>query len=196
MSLVVERRQLSREVYQRLRLHERRDRGRPTEYKPEYCEMLIEAADRGLTLMAFAGSIGKCYNTVYNWGEKYPDFAAAREIADAKFDAYWEERLRNIAETGKGNPVTVFFILKNRLPHYWRDVQRQEISGPDQGPVKIDLSSEDLRGMSDSMLQLLEATLKKIVNGRDIKLEGPQQRSVIEGSYRQVPEAAYEDTLS
>ncbi len=66
---------------------------RPTKYRPEYCQMIIdffsvdsykthvdeERNDTGLpakfpTVERFADSIGVVTNTVYNWSKKHPEF--------------------------------------------------------------------------------------------------------------------------
>ena len=41
--------------------------GRPSEYRPEYCEMVQEHMAKGKSLTAFAGSIKVSAFTVYEW---------------------------------------------------------------------------------------------------------------------------------
>jgi hypothetical protein len=54
---------------------------RISDYRSEYCDMLIEHRGTGGTLESFAGSIGITRPTLYNWIKKYPEFKEAKEIA-------------------------------------------------------------------------------------------------------------------
>ena len=51
-----------------------RKRGRPTDYKPEYCAQLLEHMTEGLSIEAFASVIGVAKQTLYTWTEKHAEF--------------------------------------------------------------------------------------------------------------------------
>ena len=53
--------------------------GRPGLYKPEYCALLIKHMSQGLSYESFAGEIGVCIATLYNFEEKYPDWSRAKD---------------------------------------------------------------------------------------------------------------------
>lgn len=48
--------------------------GRPSDYKPEYCEMLSLALGFGQTIEWFCDSIGISRETFYRWLDVYPQF--------------------------------------------------------------------------------------------------------------------------
>lgn len=121
--------------------------GRPTLYKPEYCEMVVEKMAEGYTQVGFAGSIRVSEATIYNWANEHPEFFEALKIGKAVSAYYWETGAKRVAETGEGNAAMHIFGLKNRVPGEWRD--RQEITGAGGGPVQ----TVDLSGLSDSALR-------------------------------------------
>lgn len=65
-----------------------------TLYKPEFCQILIEHMTQGADFRSFAGYIGVSRSTLYNWVEKHPAFAEAKELAWEKSYSWWEERGR------------------------------------------------------------------------------------------------------
>ena len=105
--------------------------GRPTLYRPEYCEAAIEFMAQGYSITAFAGHMNVSRQTVYQWAQDYPAFSDALNTARAKSAEWWETRARITAETGAGNATVVVCGLKNRVADEWRDVSRQEHVSPD-----------------------------------------------------------------
>ena len=110
--------------------------GRPTKYRPEYCERIIEHLKQGLTFESFAASIpdnGVNIDTIHEWAKKHPEFAEAKKRGAALTHAYWD-KIALLVACGKeyidknGNvvvdpkniiPSVFIFTLKNRIK--WRD---------------------------------------------------------------------------
>nr|QIO34338.1 hypothetical protein HAP40_22340 [Bradyrhizobium sp. 1(2017)] len=95
--------------------------GRPSEYRPEYCQLVIEKMREGISLGAFAGVIGVSRDTVYRWVREHTDFSDAVSRARAGQQLAWELKLlrsRKGAETSAS-----IFALKNIAPDQWRDVR-------------------------------------------------------------------------
>lgn len=119
--------------------------GRPTKYKADYCEQVIDSGGKGHSITAFAGSIGVARSTVFAWAKEYPEFADAMEIAKAKATEFWEKILITIAEGGDGHATAAIFGLKNRASDDWSDRTVQEHTGKDGGPIEVsDLSTIEL----------------------------------------------------
>lgn len=114
--------------------------GRPTKYKPEYCEEAIRCMGGGYSLTGFAGKIGVSRQTVYEWAEVHPEFSDALNTARAASAAWWEDRAVDIATGGEGNASVVIFGLKNRVADEWRDKNVTEIGGIDGGPIPIKIN--------------------------------------------------------
>jgi hypothetical protein len=95
------------------------ERGRPTKYKPEYCDLVIEIMANGRSLNSFAAAVGISRATVNVWMGQYPDFLEAVGIAKSKAAEWWEEVGTDIARNGGGNSTLVVFGLKNLGQNDW-----------------------------------------------------------------------------
>ena len=102
--------------------------GRPTDYRPEYCQMIKEHMKNGATVLSFAASIGKCKDSVYTWARngKHPEFTVALREAKALSEAHWEKviALKTIKKT-EGSDALLMFWMKNRFG--WRDKTESNI---------------------------------------------------------------------
>lgn len=103
--------------------------GRPTQYRAEYCELVVEYCSDGYSLTAFAGHIGVSRQSIFEWTSKHPDFAAACQKAKAGCAAWWEARLRERAIAGEGSATAAIFGVKNMAPDDWADRQQTEVAG-------------------------------------------------------------------
>lgn len=64
--------------------------GRPTKYKPQYCQMLIDHMSTGKAFESFAASVDTSIRVTYEWRDQHPDFQQAYERGQAKSMAVWE----------------------------------------------------------------------------------------------------------
>lgn len=127
-------------------------------YEPRFAAMAETACKAGLTDIEIADLFSVSVRTINNWKIEHVEFAAALKAGKAEADERVERSLFAKA-TGytfdsvkifqdKGSPVIVpyrehvppdttaaIFWLKNRRPDLWRDVSRQEHSGPNGGPI-------------------------------------------------------------
>jgi len=102
-------------------------KGRPTRYKPAYCQLLIEHAKRGLSFDAFAADCDVNIDTLYAWSGKHPLFSEAKKKAEAISQKVLESIGVSIAagkSKGSGTGAWIF-LMKNRLK--WSD--RVEVNG-------------------------------------------------------------------
>lgn len=107
--------------------------GRPTKYKPEYCQLVLDDMAQGYSLTAFAGLIGVCRDTLTEWVEQYPEFSLAVKRAKALQLRSWELGAHNI-RNGKGGPgasTMTVFGLSNLGDGEWRNKQDHTFANPD-----------------------------------------------------------------
>lgn len=64
--------------------------GKPTSYKTEYCQDIIEHFKTGKSYAAFAASINVHRGTLHDWEAKHPEFADAKSIGWEHYQAWWE----------------------------------------------------------------------------------------------------------
>ncbi|MFA5299123.1 MAG: hypothetical protein WC389_13025 [Lutibacter sp.] len=90
--------------------------GRPTKYKPEYCDIIVsyfiaEAEEDKLPFLSkFAREIaGVCCDTAIEWTKEYPEFSESYK----KAKDIQKEYLISHALDGKINPTAFIFTAKN-----------------------------------------------------------------------------------
>lgn len=64
--------------------------GRPTKYKKEYCELLVEHMSKGRSVESFGALIDVGKNTIYQWLKEHHDFQDAMDRGVAKSKQHWE----------------------------------------------------------------------------------------------------------
>jgi hypothetical protein len=163
--------------------------GRPTQFKPEYCEQVEKLCKLGATDKQLAEFFDVAVDTIYNWKHKHPEFVDAikngKTIADMqvsnslfkKATGYTVEREKVVGkgETQKVVKVQIdvepdttaaIFWLKNRQPEYWRDRTEQNIT-----TLTINVAFEDY------IRSLNEASEAKVINGT-VAAEGRRLESL------------------
>ena len=66
--------------------------GRPTDYKPEYDDMIVEHMSKGHSAVSFAAKIGVAKMTVYQWEKDHPSFSDAFARARTMCQCWWEDQ--------------------------------------------------------------------------------------------------------
>jgi transposase len=111
--------------------------GRPTDFKDEYCELLVQHMKEGYSFESFAGLVGVTRKTIYNWLE-IPEFLHAKERGFEVSRLTWEKIGKTITVHGEGNATAFIFNMKNRFREDWNDKKEIEHSGEVKKTVIID----------------------------------------------------------
>lgn len=74
--------------------------GRPSKYRPEYCDMIVADAKLGYSLTGTADLIGVDRATLFRWEEVYPDFRKAVSRAIAARLRRYEAKLLHLVDNG------------------------------------------------------------------------------------------------
>jgi transposase-like protein len=155
-----------------------------TKYDAEQTPQLAKQYSRdGLIESEIATKLGIAESTLYEWKNKYPEFAEAikegKPVVDSKVEdsllrramGYEYEETKIIAtkdgkatrveKTKKFIPPDVtaqIFWLKNRQPEKWRDTSHQEITGKDGGPIETrTTTTPDLSSYTNEELAQMRA---------------------------------------
>lgn len=107
------------------------ERGRPTDYRPEYCDDVIALGREGASKAEMAHALGVSRNTLDNWASANPEFLSAVKEAVSLAQGWWESEGRK-AVFGKiqnFNATAFIFTMKNRFPDDWKDKRETELSG-------------------------------------------------------------------
>ena len=138
--------------------------GRPTLYRPELCDQIIEAMGEGLSADAAAAKVGISVRSLYYWQQEHPEFLQAVQEGRIRALLWWEERALEMAQGKPGSAQIVSLGLRNRSRSAsgWVDTNKVELSGPNGGPMQHEVGpSLDLKVLSDDELAELEALLLK-----------------------------------
>jgi len=128
--------------------------GRPTKYKPEYCQMLIDHMSKGFSFESFCAIINVHPDSLHEWVKTHKDFSVAK-IQGKEMEGMFWERILIAGATGQipgYNAASVIFALKNKLPQRWRD--KHEIVNTHQ--IKIPMTTKEVREIVESDPFLLE----------------------------------------
>lgn len=107
--------------------------GRPSSYKPEYCQKLIQHMARGYPFTTFCLECDPVVNpdTLYEWLATHEEFSEAKSIAEQSGLKFHIDMLTDAMTVKKyfKNFIPACWIFKMKNMHNWAD--------------KIDLSSKD-----------------------------------------------------
>lgn len=86
--------------------------GRPTDYRPEYCEKVIEYGREGLLPVSMASRLSVNKDTLHQWAKVHPKFSDAFNEARIHCEAFHMERAVQTAHGERsGNAPMTKFIL-------------------------------------------------------------------------------------
>lgn len=78
--------------------------GRPTDYRPEFCDRVIELGKLGKSHAQMASDLDVCRNTLYAWQSAHPEFMSAMLRARDYAQAWFED----IAQANMVAPIQGF----------------------------------------------------------------------------------------
>jgi hypothetical protein len=105
------------------------DVGRPSKYKPEYCEQALELGKAGKSKAQIAARLGVSRPTLDAWTEEHPEFLYAVNRARDLALAWWEDQGQDGLTADKFNATAFIFQVKNRFRDDYRDKHEVENSG-------------------------------------------------------------------
>src|SRR6266851_5042233 len=88
--------------------------GRPTLYRREMCDRLVDAMGKGLTAEAAAARIGISARSLFYWQQQHPEFLQAIQEGRQRSQLWREERALAMASGESGNTQIVMLGLRNR----------------------------------------------------------------------------------
>jgi len=105
--------------------------GRPTDYRPEFCEQVIELGRQGKSHAQIAASIGCSRRVLYDWQAAHPEFLhaimEARDLAQAWFEDIGQI---NMLTPTQGFSASLWAKqVSCRFADDYTDKQKQEVTG-------------------------------------------------------------------
>lgn len=117
--------------------------GRPTKYDPALCEKIKPLGKLGKSRWQIASELEITPSNLRNWEEVHEEFRQALEIARVDALAHWEGLAEaHIIETpGSARLNTGLWSrsMSARFPNEYRENNKVEVTGANNGPVQIDV---------------------------------------------------------
>ena len=119
--------------------------GRPTGYKPEFCERVIELGKEGKSITQIACALDVAKSSIYLWEAEYPEFSDALTKARQHSQAWFENVGQNGLFADKFQSSLWAKQVSCRFPDDYRETTRSELTGKDGGAIKHEqtISPED-----------------------------------------------------
>ncbi len=122
--------------------------GRPTKYDPAHCETVLTLMKEGASICEVCLELDISRDTFYRWLKEHEVFSDTVKSGLWFSKGWWEKLGREGADGSKANinPTMWFMNMKNRFGQIdpseniqWRDKQDHEHSGPDGGPMTVNV---------------------------------------------------------
>lgn len=138
--------------------------GRPSLYKPEYCDKVLELGAQGYSVVEMAAAIGVARNTIETqWPEAHPEFSQAFAHARDLSQAWWEEQGRKNLTADKFQAQLYSRSMAARFPKDWRE---SKLLGSDPDNPLPSAPMIDLTKVSDEALKVLREVAENAMKGK------------------------------
>lgn len=126
--------------------------GRPSDYRKEYCELVIELGKEGHTVAMMALNIGTSKQTLYAWMKVQPKFLDAMKEAISNAQAFLENIGLEQMVDGKLNTALYNKTMSCRFREDWTETVINK---------NLDMDKDDVESLQESQL---EAIARKVVD--------------------------------
>lgn len=103
--------------------------GRPTDYRTEYADTVLEYGEQGKSRAWIAATLGCSRQTLANWEQANPEFLDAMTRARDLSQKWWEDKGQAGMEADKFNATVWAKNMNCRFRDDWVDKQEVEHSG-------------------------------------------------------------------
>jgi len=118
--------------------------GKPTLYRPEYCDIAIRVLANGESLAAVCCELDICRPTLYAWKEAHPDFSSAinkgLQHAQRKWECIGNEGVNGHID--KFSPAPWIFTMKNRFREDYQEDKKDDKKDTSQSVLEKIISGE------------------------------------------------------
>lgn len=109
--------------------------GRPTKYRPEFCDLIIKVGEEGGWLCEMAEACDVVRSTMDEWAANHPEFSEALTRAKQKAQAWFELKGRTGMEADKFNSALWQKQMSARHPDEYTERRKNELTGAGGKPL-------------------------------------------------------------
>lgn len=109
---------------------------RPTVYKPEYCDLVVDLGRQGKSVVQMACAIDVVRSTLYEWCKDHPEFSDAFTRAKQLSQDWWENQAQCGLTADRFNAQLWSRSMAARFPEDYQERKGVELSGPGGADIK------------------------------------------------------------
>jgi len=110
--------------------------GRPSLYKPEYCETVVELGKQGKSPAQIAARLGVDRVSLYDWASAHPEFSTALTRAKVEEQNWWEDVGQSALTADKFQASVWAKSMQARFREDYTERRENEHFGKGGGPIK------------------------------------------------------------
>lgn len=126
------------------------ERGRPTDYRPEYCNEIIELGRSGKSMAEMAQAFNVTRTSLYEWASVHPEFSTALTHAREFAQCWWEAQAQQNLENRNFNSKLWEVTVRSRFKDDYTDTKKH--IGDKENPVQVNHTGDLLAGLADVFL--------------------------------------------
>lgn len=111
--------------------------GRPSKYKPEFCEQILAMGQEGLSPAQMAYEFDVCQDTLENWASLHADFFEALARAKTAAEAYWTNYGMERLGTNEFQAPTWLKTMQARFRQNWTESKTLALTGANGGAIQM-----------------------------------------------------------
>lgn len=116
--------------------------GRPSKYKPEYCEQIIELGKEGKSIAQMAAAFDVDKASIFDWAAAHEDFSTALARAKAYSQTWWEDAAQKNLSDRNFNAQLWLKSVASRFREDYTEKQVTEVSGPGGSAMQIETTAK------------------------------------------------------
>ena len=129
--------------------------GRPSKYKPEFCEQIIELGKAGKSIAQMASHFDVDKASIFRWAEEEDDFRTALARAKAHSQTWWENAAQSNMDNRNFNAQLWLKSVASRFRDDYTEKQVTELTGANGGAVQVETKSIDTDALSQDQRDAL-----------------------------------------
>jgi hypothetical protein len=127
---------------------EKRPVGRPSKYKPEYCERVIALGKEGYSHAELAADLEVDKASMYRWAEEHEDFRTALHAAKTFEQAWFEREARSNMKNRDFNANLWYRSAASRFREDYTERKETQLTGANGGAVQVESKTVDTDALS------------------------------------------------
>lgn len=114
--------------------------GRPSKYRPEMCERVVEWGKLGKSKAWIASELDIARSTLDEWCKDYPDFSEAITRAHTHAQRWWEDKGQNALDVREFQASVWSRSMGARFPDDWREKVGHVGGNKDDEPIRQEVN--------------------------------------------------------